>query len=112
MLDTVGQPVILNRLRSDERKFKLTFVVFGVFIIIFILNLLWVNTIVLQSRYSGASTVAITIPTPSVTPIPTVIITPTPSSTTAPATVVTTTAAKDYFIPFGAGAGQSDDWKI
>jgi len=110
MLNEVGQPVLASRLRNDERKYRLTFVVFGIFLAILILNLFWVNTIVLQSKYRAATTVAIT--PPIATPIPTEMITPTPSTISSPITAPTTTiAAKDHFIPLGSGAGQSADWE-
>lgn len=110
MINEVGQPVLASRLRSDERKYKLTFVVFGIFLVILIINLLWVNTLVLQSKSSAASTVAISTPEPSPTPCLDCL-TPTSGITAAPAIAVTTTAAKDYFIPFGSGAGQAGDWE-
>ena len=114
MLDTVGQPILSNRLRSDERKYKLTFVVFGIFIVILIANLVWVNTLVLQSRYSAASTVIATTAAPAqvVTPRPcTDCLTPTPLATQTPSNIIASVVAKDYFIPFGSGAGQSGEWE-
>jgi hypothetical protein len=98
------------RIRKDERRVRLLFIVFALIIGILIANLVFLNY--LQLERSTNPTLQAAAIKPTVTPIITQAILPSPTAAqTAALPQVTAPPTKDYFIPLGSGTSQASDWQ-
>lgn len=112
MPDEFYSSISMNRLRSDEHKMRITFLVFALMMLFLIGNLLWLNTQVANNNAAALQQTAVTRVTPVPSPtidIPVksgVIVTP-----TSPRVSPSTPAGKDFFVPLGTGSTQADEWE-
>lgn len=114
LIHSVREHFLQARLLDDERHFKIALILFGGCIGLLLLNVFYLNYLLLHNKELNAKTITVvTAPQliPTSTPAPcTDCLTPTVIPLQTALAVNTQSTAKDYFIPLGSGSSQASDW--
>lgn len=109
MFDSFQNQSVLIELKKEERKTLITFITFGIILLLLVANSIYLTFYAKQNKQPNSIV-------NTIRPTPTPLVT-TAAPTTSPtqtalvqSTPAVTQSVKDFFIPFGIGNNQASDW--